>query len=77
MYLEIDPTVSAAYVTLTEKDVDRTEVLDQRRRIDYDAFGELVGIEFLDVLHGVDLHDLPFRPQLEQLFGEHHIPIYA
>lgn len=77
MHLEIDPSVNAAYVTVTEKDVDRTEVLDQRRRIDYDERGTLVGIEFLDISHGAELQGLPFRPQLERLFGEHHIPVFA
>lgn len=77
MYVEIDPSVNAAYVTVTENDVDRTEALDQRRRMDFDQHGELVGMEFLDVSNGVDLQGLPFRPQLERLFGEHHIPVYA
>lgn len=77
--IELDPTVDAAYVSVTEHDVEYTTVLDQRRRVDYDEKGEPVGFEFLDVAQGVDLQGLPphLRPELERLLAEHHIPMYA
>lgn len=77
MHVEIDSSVDAAYVTVTDQGVEQTVELDQRRRVDRDESGDLVGIEFLDVSQGVDLRGLPFREELERLFGAHHIPIYA
>lgn len=77
MKLRIDRKAGAAYVRLAEGHVARTKELDHARNMDYDATGEVLGIEFLDVSHGVDLSDLPFRPELERLFEERGIRQYA
>lgn len=77
MHIEIDTSVDAAHVTVADRDVDRTVEVDERRRMDYAADGALVGLEFLDSTRGVDLQGLPFQRELEQLFGEQHIPSYA
>lgn len=69
--------MNAAYVTVTQNPVASTVALDQPRRIDYDAQNQIVGFEFLDIAHGVDVHGLPFQPRLQRLFGDHHIPVYA
>jgi hypothetical protein len=45
--------------------------------LDYDAQGELVGMEFLGVRRGVDLRDLPHPDKLAGYFGEHEIPVFA
>jgi len=43
--------------------------LDDLRMLDRAADGTLVGVEFIDVSGGIDLHDLPFGPELERLIG--------
>jgi uncharacterized protein YuzE len=75
--LKIDRETDAAYVRIRSAPVARTQALDDRRIVDYEADGEIRGIEFLDVREGVDLRDLPYRPELERLFGDRDIPIYA
>jgi uncharacterized protein YuzE len=76
--LEIDPEADAAYVRMRETGVARTTPLDSQRIVDYDADGEVVGIEFLAIHQGLDLRDLPYHDQLTQLFeGLGRIPISA
>ena len=78
MKLEIDPEADAAYVRVRDTRISRTSPLDSQRILDYDADGELVGIEFLAIHQGLDLRDLPYHDQLAQLFeGLGHIPISA
>ena len=57
--------------------VTTTKPLDSQRIVDYDEHGEIVGIEFLAVHQGVDLSELPHRHELEKLFEDHDIPLYA
>lgn len=56
----------------------RTEHLDQVRFIDYNAAGELVAIELLEVSRGVELEGLPeqdaVRAALEQVAAEQGWP---
>lgn len=53
----------------------RTEHLDDRRFVDYDAQGQIIGIELLDVSSGVLIDGLPepglVRGVIERLAGEH------
>jgi uncharacterized protein YuzE len=71
--LEIDRSADAAYVLFSAQPVQRTTRLDARRLVDYDAAGELVGIEFLALRRGVDLSGLPNREELARLFEGHDI----
>jgi uncharacterized protein YuzE len=73
MTLSHDLKADAAYVTIGDRSVVQTKKLDQNRLVDYDAHGEIVGIEFLSVSHGVDLSELPYRDELVRLFEQHHI----
>ena len=77
MTLELDTQANAAYVQIAKKSVASTRELDSQRIVDYDAHGEIIGIEFLTVSRGVDLRDLPHRDQLARLFDDHHIPVFA
>lgn len=54
-----DPEADAIYVRLTNRRYARTEELDDRRNIDYDAEGCTIGVEFLSVSKGIDLTDVP------------------
>jgi uncharacterized protein YuzE len=54
-----DPQSDALYVELSDRPYARTEELDHRRNIDYDADGCAIGVEFLSVSKGVDLSEVP------------------
>jgi uncharacterized protein YuzE len=56
---EHDPEADAIYVRLSDRPYARTEELDDRRNVDYDAEGRAVGVEFLSVSKGVDLSEVP------------------
>jgi uncharacterized protein YuzE len=56
----------------------RTEHLDERRFVDYDAQGRMIGIEVLDVSSGVLIDGLPepglVRGVVERLAADHGWP---
>lgn len=70
-----DPVADCLYVTLSSAPVDRTQSLDDLRMIDLSASGEIVGIEFVGVLDGLDLHDLPRARDVERLLRESELPL--
>lgn len=59
--------------------VAKTTAIDDLRLIDYSEDGRVVGVEFLQVSAGIDLHDLPFMHCIEQLIHDsgQHFPIFA
>ena len=67
----------ALYVYLTEGDVGRTRILDDRRIIDLAADGRVLGIEFVDASTGVDLKEIPFKDEVEQLIHDFHFRVFA
>jgi uncharacterized protein YuzE len=73
--LELDKAADAAYIQVSNAPVHTTREIDDQRVLDYDEQGEIVGIEFLDVSHGVSLRDLPYRDALAKYFAEHEIPV--
>jgi uncharacterized protein YuzE len=77
MTVDLDTKPNAAYARVADRPVAVTKELDAQRLVDYDADGEIVGIEFLAVSRGVALHDLPYRDELSRFFDEHHIPVFA
>ncbi len=77
MQLDVDRSADAAYVTIHQRPVDRTQELDAQRLVDYDAQGDIVGIEFLAVRQGVDLSGLPGREELARLFAAREIRVCA
>lgn len=55
-----DPSADAAtFLFQRHAKSARTEVLDDRRMVDYDFFGKVAFVEVLDVSHGVELEGLP------------------
>ncbi len=72
LYLEFDPEANAIYIGLTPAaqepgGVVTTRPLDDRRRVDYDASGTPVGVEFTSVDRGVDLRDVPEAARVADL----------
>lgn len=75
MELRVDPKVHAAYVRVTGKKVARTVTKTEQINVDYDARGQIVGFEFLDIDDGIDLDQLrsvgPLHDELATLLDAH------
>jgi uncharacterized protein YuzE len=76
---KLDRVVDVAYVQVSDGPAQYARALDEQRILDYDeqGEGEVVGIEFLDVSHGVELRGLPYRNELARYFGDYRIPPFA
>ncbi len=59
MKIEYDRGVDAAYFSFSAAASTRQEKLDDARIIDYDADGEVVGVEFITPSRGMDLTGVP------------------
>lgn len=66
MQLRIDPDARTLYIVLGhsgEMAMESRE-LDERRTLEYDLKGDLVGVEFLDIDEGIDLDGVPHASRL-------------
>jgi uncharacterized protein YuzE len=61
MYLTYDEQADAVYVQFGRSNVARTEELSDSVAVDYDAAGQPLGVEFLNVSFGIDLDQVPHR----------------
>ncbi len=77
MHLTYDEAADAVYVYFTRNEVDRTDEVSSQVYVDYDANGDPVGIEFLDVSDGIDLNDIPRRDDVARLLEGRDFRIYA
>lgn len=77
MQLTYDDTVDAAYVYFSHAPVARTEEAHPRTLVDFDADGNVRGVEFLDASTGVDLEGLPHRDALAHLLEGRNFPVFA
>lgn len=59
MKIEYDRRVDAAYFSFSAVASARQEKLDDARIIDFDADGEVVGVEFITPSRGMDLTGVP------------------
>ena len=64
MLIQYDPEADALYIRLSTEqprrgEVSRTDILDEQRRVDVGADGEVLGIEILWVSQGFALNGLP------------------
>jgi uncharacterized protein YuzE len=60
MHLEYDTDADALYVQLRQPNGPvNTEFIDVARYVDYDADGNVIGVELLGVSQGVDFEGLP------------------
>lgn len=68
LLLEYDEAVDAAYLSVSEADVHRTERLDDARGVDYAVDGSVIGIELLSPRRqGVILDGLPYPDDVERV----------
>ena len=72
-----DRQSDAVYVYLREATISRTQALDDYRNIDLDAAGNVVGVEFLGVSGGVDLHGVPARDRVDELIRPFNLRVFA
>jgi uncharacterized protein YuzE len=72
---EMDPFADAVYVLVNDDPVASTVGLDPQRTLDYNAYGNIVGMEFLGVRRGVDLSNLPYRDALARYFGQYQVRV--
>lgn len=77
MHLSYDKAADAVYVYFTRNEIDHTDELSESTNVDYDANGDPVGVEFLDVSDGIDLGDVPRREDVIKLLNEGHFPVFA
>lgn len=66
MQLRLDPDARILYVVVGHSGNMPMEVrdLDERRAVDYDLAGDIVGIEFRDIDEGIDLDGVPHASRL-------------
>ncbi len=66
MQLRLDPDAHILYVVVGHSGnmALETRDLDERRAVDYDLAGDIVGIEFRDIDEGVDLDGVPHASRL-------------
>ncbi len=79
MDFEYTRSADALYVGFDDRYVAYTIDISRNgyyeRGIDYDAEDRILGYEFLNVSHSVDLSDLPHRDELATLFAERGIRV--
>jgi uncharacterized protein YuzE len=70
MLVEYDSDADAVYVALrTPRGTVETDFIDEARDVDYDADGNVVGVELLGVSQGIDLEGLPEAERIAQVLG--------
>ncbi len=74
---EHSETADAIYIRFSGLPYAYGKDLDDDRRVDYAANGEVIGIELLGVSEGVHTDDLPQRDVIIRVLEEHKIPLYA
>ncbi len=74
---EHSETADAIYIRFSDLPYACGKDLDDDRRIDYAANGEVIGVELLGVSAGVHLDDLPQHAVIARVLGEHRIPVFA
>ena len=77
MELKHDKTADAIYIKLSNKPYAYGKDLDDLRRIDYDADGNVRGVELLCVSEGVNLDGLPLSGEIAKTLGDHGIQFYV
>lgn len=77
MTVEHDPEANAIYVSLRDLPYAYNQVLDEQRVVDYAADHRPIGVELLNVSHGVDVRDLPDAQAISRALEEQNIHVYA
>jgi uncharacterized protein YuzE len=73
--LEYDESVDAAYLEFSTAEFHHMVNLDDRRAIDYDEDGSVIGVEILSPSRGVRLEGLPYARDIERVLVARGFPI--
>lgn len=71
MRLTYDQAADAMYIQFDDAPVARTDEVAEGTAIDFDRDGQPVGVEFLDVSDGIDLHAVPNAAEIAELLKEY------
>ncbi len=77
MKIKYDKQADAIYILFNDKPYAYGKDLDEERRVDYDANGNVRGVELLCVSTGVITDALPNRSEIEQALEDRGIKAYA
>lgn len=77
MRLEYDAEANAIYVYLRDRPYAYNQVLDDQRVVDYGDDHLPVGVELLNVSHGVDVRGLPAQEAISRALEERNIRVFA
>lgn len=70
--LEYDAEADALYIYLRDfEKVARTQHIGHSRNVDYDTDGNVLGVEFWNVQHGLDLGDVPEHDAVMRVLEGH------
>ena len=69
--VQVDSEAGSLYVRLNQSAVHRTRAFGDFRMVDYAAAGGIVGVEFLQINGGIDLHGLPEHRRLHSALLAH------
>ena len=69
--VQIDTQTGSLYIRLNQSTVHQTRTFGDFRIVDYDAAGGVVGVEFLQINAGIDLHGLPEHQRLQRALLAH------
>lgn len=73
MQVRYDPDADALYVSLRPGTIARTEPADDySRAVDYDADGNVIGVEFLTVSKGISVAGLPDAADVRRALESMH-----
>lgn len=66
LQIRIDPDARTMYIVIGHSGemAMETREIDDRRTLDYDLKGDLVGVEFLDIDEGIDLDGVPHASRI-------------
>lgn len=77
MRLKYDKEVDALYVYLCDLPFGYNRILDEQRVVDYAEDHQPIGVEFLNVSHGVDVRDVPEQAAIGRMLQEHNFQVFA
>ena len=71
LQLRLDPDARVLYVVVGHSGemAMETREIDERRAVDYDLKGDIVGVEFIDIDEGIDLDGVPQAPRIARALG--------
>lgn len=75
MGYEYDANADCAYILINKLPYAYSKEIDETRFVDYAEDGTVIGIELLYVSGGVDICDLPYESEVEQLLEKNDVKI--